>query len=114
MSCRNAISQPESAIAHSAAPTNRAALIFIAHLGYMLGTDALQELCRFFQMEFRIVRLDTQKEFVVRSALESLYVKKWMMRLRQAIQRQHSKHRKRRRAENCQFKCHGNKRRPAV
>src|SRR5262252_5848769 len=68
MSCRTNSSQPESASVQSAAKTSVDALILIAHLGDVLGVDALQETRCLFQVEFRIVGLDAQKEFVVRSA----------------------------------------------
>src|ERR1700688_2169435 len=112
MSCRRAMSQPENAITHSAAPMMKDALIFIAHLRYMFGFDALQEPCRLHQMKLIIMRQDAQKEFVARCAFETLHVKQRMMRLRQPIQRQHAEHREERRPKDGQFECHWNKRRP--
>src|SRR5260221_7293952 len=114
MSCRRAISQPENAIAQRAAPMMKDALVFIAHLRHMFGIEALQEPCRLLEMKLLIARHDAQKEFVARCAFETLYVKQRMMRLRQAIQRQHSENRERGRAKNSQFECHRNECWPAV
>src|SRR5262245_1294441 len=93
MSWRIASSQPASASAHNAAPINTDALIFIAHLGDVLGIDALQKTRRLFQVKLRIVRFNAQEKFVVRSALKPLHIKQRMVRLRQFVQRQHSEHR---------------------
>jgi predicted LPLAT superfamily acyltransferase len=64
------MSQPENTIAHSAVAMNREALVFIAHLGHMMGLDALQESRGFFEMKLLVVRQDAQKEFVTGCALE--------------------------------------------
>src|SRR5437899_8323925 len=99
MSWRIAISHPDSAIAHKAAPMNSDALVLIAHLRHVLSIDALKQSRGLFQMRLRIMRLNTQKEFVVRRPLEPFHVKQRVMRLRQLVQRQHTKQREERRAE---------------
>src|SRR5205814_7905450 len=90
ISCRKAISQPVSAIAHSAVAKKPYALIFIAHLGHVLRVNALQKSRRLLQMEIRIMRFDAQKEFIRGSSLEPLHIEERVMRLRQSIQRQHA------------------------
>src|SRR5215467_7953172 len=67
MSWRTSSSQPASASAQQAARIRRDALIFIAHLGHVLGVDALEKTRRLLQMEFRIVGFDTQEKLVIRS-----------------------------------------------
>src|SRR5262249_27102903 len=76
------------------------ALIFIAHLGPEFSADAFKEFCRAGQVEFLVARFNTDKEGVVRGALETRHVKERAMRLRQLVQREHAEHSKRRRAEN--------------
>src|SRR5215467_4247738 len=114
MSWRTSSSQPARTRAQNADPTRTAALILIAHLGHMLGVDALQEASRVLQLEFRIVGFDAKEKLVVGSLLEPRYVEQRMMRLRQFVHRQHAKNGKKRSAQHGQLERDRNERRPAV
>src|SRR5262249_50797057 len=78
------------------------------------SADAFKEFCRAGQVEFLVARFNTDKEGVVRGALETRHVKERAMRLRQLVQREHAEHSKRRRAENRQFERDRYECRPAV
>src|SRR5215831_3272477 len=104
MSWRIMFSLQPARLNAQATPRMNATLIFIAHLGDVLGIDALQEPGGFHQMEFMVMRFDPQEEAVAGSVLEALDVEERMMRLRQPIQRQHAEDGEGRRAKHGQFK----------
>src|ERR1700737_3517695 len=106
MSCRK-LSHPDTKTnaANSApAEVNRRRTLIILHLGDVFGMQTLQKPRRFRQIEFGIAWLDTKEKSVRRGVHKSRHVENRMVRLRQFIQPQHSKNRKKRSPHNRQLK----------
>src|SRR5882724_7093281 len=95
-------------------PRVRDALVIVFHLDDMLRLHTLQKPGGFPEVELGIVRFDAHKEFIVRSALETLDIEQQMMWLRQLVEREHSKNRGKRCAKHGKFESNRNKCRPAT
>src|SRR5277367_4462138 len=76
--------------------------------------QTVQKHLRLVQIEILVAGLDGQEKSVFRSQRESWHVENWMVRSRQTIQREHSKHRAKRRAQYRQLESNRNKMRPTV
>src|SRR5947209_1676430 len=89
--------------------------LVIAHLTDMVRAHRLEKTRRVREIKLVIARLDAQEKAIRRGVLrKSFHVEEWMMRLRQSVQREHSKHRKKRRAQHRKFERYRNERRPAI
>src|SRR5438034_397960 len=73
-----------------------------------------QEPARFFSLKHRVARLDAQEKPIAGRHFKAVDVEHWVIRLRQSVQRQHSKHRRESRQQNRAFECYRDERRPAV
>src|SRR5450432_2549179 len=105
---------PQSAASEREMEMVRTVLV-IKHLGHVMRIDALQESRGVRKIEFLVAGLDAQKELVAGGVLgETLDVEQRMMRLRQAVQRQHAENRGKRRAQHGQFESDRNEGRPAI
>src|SRR5260221_4340546 len=112
----NSSLQPARKSAQAARRTFRVseALIFIAYLGHKLRADTFEKLRGIGQIKFCVGGFDADKKAVIAGALEAFYGEQRAMRLRELVQREHTKQGKGGRAENRQFECDRNERGPAI
>src|SRR4029079_14552036 len=89
-------------------------LFLIGNCGDLPGTEGCQEVARPFEIEFRVGSLDTEEEPVPARQREARHVEHRVIRLRQAVQRQHAQHRGERGDENRALEGHRDERRPTV
>src|SRR5689334_17123636 len=68
--------------------------------GHLSRIERLEEPPRCFEIELRVARLDADEESVAARQGEARNVEHRVIRLRQAVQRQHPEHRGQRRGEN--------------
>src|ERR1700759_4584609 len=104
-------SQPEIAHTHAAARSNApirtpvlfTRVLFILHLGDVVGIEALQKFCSAGQIKLWIARLDTNEKLIGRGTKKTRHVEHRMMRTRQPVQGNHAENRRKRCAEYRQF-----------
>src|SRR5262245_42708462 len=90
------------------------ALRLVSNDRHLFGLERFQKTARLGQIEFLVSRFDAQEKPVAARERESRYVEHRVIRLRQAVERQHAEHGGQRCAENRALEGHRNKRRPTV
>src|SRR4051812_31187912 len=118
MSCRQAV-ESAAASARIASPRTEEQVQFWGEVSirngcHLPGTERFEEGARALEMEPRIARLDAQEEPVAAGEREPRHVEHRVIRLRQAVQRQHAEHRGKRGAEDRALEGDRDERRPAV
>src|SRR2546430_2992855 len=84
------------------------------NIGDLPWLERFQKIPRLVELEFRIARVNDEKEFVARGLIESRHVEHRVIRHRQAVEREHSEDRRECRQQNRAFERDRNPRRPAV
>src|SRR5690242_6671323 len=100
MSWRQPARMENDAAANSSHAVRICARRLIGHLRDLLRIEALQQLSRIGDAEARVLRLNAEEEAVAAGANEVGRVKDRVIRLRQAVQRQHAEDRGQRSAQN--------------
>src|SRR5271169_4881346 len=108
--------QPPTTTASIAAHTHRKIreVLVIMHLGHVMRVKPLQKARGLREVKFFVAGLDADEEAVRRGMRETVRIEARMMRLRQAVEREHAEHRGERSEENGHFKRDRNEGRPAI
>src|SRR4029077_44664 len=114
MSCRQPLTMANPAAANSNHATRICAGRLIRHLRDLLRIKALQQLSCIGDAEPWVLRFYAKEEPIAAGAHKVRRIKYRMIRLRQTIEREHSKYGRQRCAQHRAFKRHRNKRRPGM
>src|SRR5579862_9187869 len=108
--------QPPAKTASIAAQTPRRMreVLVIMHLGNVVRGETLQKARRLLEMKLLVARLDADEEAVRRGVTEAMRIENGVMRLRQAVEREHPENGRERSTENGQFEGDRDKGRPAI
>src|SRR5271167_456909 len=102
----------ESMAAHR--PSTMREVLVIMHLGNVMRVKPLQKTCGIRKVKFFVAGLNADEEAVRRGMRETVRIENRMVRLRQPVEREHSKHSGERSKENGHLKRDRNERRPAI
>src|SRR5208282_2589645 len=95
-------------------PRRKREALVIVHLGNVMCREPLQEARGFREIKLFVAGLNADEETVRRRMAEAMRIEDRVMRLRQPVKREHSKHGEERSTENGQLKCDGDEGRPAI